>query len=81
MLPYAVKGISRAVPALATGAGSALGELGINKLFGKGIFIPKKYIPMLPPFAKEFTKAQRDQIDKAYQTGGDWLSNQQEKME
>lgn len=73
--------MSRAVPALATGAGSALGELGINKLFGKGIFIPKKYIPMLPLFAKEFTKAQGDQIDKAYQTGGDWLSNQQEKME
>ena len=25
---------------------------------------------MLPPFAKEFTKAQRDQINKAYETGG-----------
>ena len=64
MLPYAVKGISRPVPALATGAGSALREPGINKLFGKGIFIPKKYIPVLPPFAKEFTKAKRDQSTK-----------------
>ena len=25
---------------------------------------------MLPPFAGEFTKSQRDQINKAYQTGG-----------
>ena len=25
---------------------------------------------MLPPFAKEFTKAQRDQINKTYQKGG-----------
>ena len=24
---------------------------------------------MLPPFAREFTKSQRDQINKAYQTG------------
>ena len=25
---------------------------------------------MLPPFAREFTKAQIDQINKAYKTGG-----------
>ena len=25
---------------------------------------------MLPPFAREFTKAQKDQINKAYKTGG-----------
>ena len=36
VLPYAIKGISKAVPALATGAATALGELGINKMFGKG---------------------------------------------
>ena len=36
VLPYAVKGLSKAVPALATGAATALGELGINKIFGKG---------------------------------------------
>ena len=52
MLPYAVKGISKAVPALATGAVSALGELGINKIFGIGISIPKRFIEMLPPFKK-----------------------------
>ena len=70
VLPYAMKGISKAVPALATGAATALGELGINKIFGKGITIPKTFIPMLPPFKGEFTKSQRDQINKAYQTGG-----------
>ena len=48
VLPYAVKGVSKTVPALATGAVSALGSLGIDKIFGKGINIPKKYFPMLP---------------------------------
>ena len=57
-------------PALATGAASALGDIGIKKLFGKGITIPKKIFPMLPPFAREFTKAQIDQINKVYKTGG-----------
>ena len=70
VLPYAIKGISKAVPALATGAATALGELGINKIFGKGITIPPEFIPMLPPSKGEFTKSQRDQINKAYQTGG-----------
>ena len=32
VLPYAVKGISKEVPALATEAVSTLGELGINKI-------------------------------------------------
>ena len=70
VLPYAVKGISKAFPALATGAVSALGELRINKIFGKGISITKKIILMLPPFRKQFTKAQMHQINRAYQTGG-----------
>ena len=71
-----MRGVSRVAPALATGAASALGEIGLKKLFGRGgtegtgITIPKKYILMLPPFAREFTKSQRDQINKAYQTGG-----------
>ena len=67
-----MKGISKAVPPLAFGATTELGELGRNKIFRKGITIPKKYILMLPPFKKEFTKAQIDQINKAYQTQG-WL--------
>ena len=52
VLPYAVKGLSKAVPALATGAVSALGSLGTDKIFGKGIHIPKKYFPMLPYIVK-----------------------------
>ena len=57
---------------MATGAATALGELGINKIFGKGITIPipKKFFPMLPPLVREFTKSQINQINKAYQSGG-----------
>ena len=70
VLPYAMKGISKAVPALATGAATALGELGINKIFGKGITIPPQFFPMLPPLVREFTKSQINQINKAYKSGG-----------
>ena len=70
VLPYAIKGISKVAPALATGAATALGDLGIKKLFGKGITIPKKFFPFLPPIAREFTKAQIDQINKIFKTGG-----------
>ena len=70
VLPYAIQGISKAVPALATGAATALGELGINKIFGKGITIPKKFFPMLPAIVGELTKSQIDLINKAYQSGG-----------
>ena len=78
VLPYAIKGISKAVPALATGAATALGELGINKIFGKGVNsplslqgipIPPEFFPMLPPIVREFTKSQINQINKAYQSG------------
>ena len=70
VLPFAVKGLSKAVPALATGAVSALGSLGIDKIFGKGINIPKKYFPMLPMIVNELTKSQIDQINRVAQTGG-----------
>ena len=70
VLPYAVKGISKVAPALATGAATALGDLGIKKLFGKVITIPKKFFLFLPPFAEEFTQAQIDQINKVFKTGG-----------
>ena len=72
VLPYAVKGLSKAVPALATGAVSALGSLGIDKIFGKGINIPipKKFFPMLPMIENELTQSQIDQINRFSQTGG-----------
>ena len=70
LLPFAIKGVSKVAPALATGAATALGDIGIKKLFGKGITIPKKFFPFLPPFANEFTKAQIEQINKVFKTGG-----------
>ena len=70
VLPYAVKGLSKAVPALATGAVSALGSLGIDKIFGKGMHIPKKFFPMLPTIVNSFTQPQIDQINRVMQNGG-----------
>ena len=70
VLPYAVKGLSKAAPALATGAISALASLGIDKIFGKGMHIPKKFFPMLPSIVNEFTQSQIDQINRVMQTGG-----------
>ena len=70
VLPYAIKGVSKVVPALATGAASALGEIGLNKIFGKGIPIPPQFIPMLPAIRGELTKSQIDLINKMYQSGG-----------
>ena len=70
LLPLAVKGVSKVAPALATGAANALGEIGLKKLFGRGITIPKKFFPFLNPIANEFTSAQKDQINKVFKTGG-----------
>ena len=58
LLPYAIKGISKVAPALATGATSALGDIGIKKLFGKGILIPPKFYHMLPPLVRKLTDSQ-----------------------
>ena len=69
-LPFAVKGLSKAVPALATGAVSALGSLGIDKIFGKGISIPKRFFPMLPRILHDLTQSQIEQVNKVYQNGG-----------
>ena len=55
---------------MATGAVSALGSLGIDKIFGKGINIPTKYFPMLPYIVNELTSSQIAQINKTMQTGG-----------
>ena len=70
VLPYAIKGISKAAPAIATGAASALGSIGIDKIFGKGITIPKKFFPMLPIIKPELLKSQIDLINKLYKSGG-----------
>ena len=70
VLPYAIKGMTKVAPALATGAASALGEIGLNKIFGKGIPIPQKFFPMLPSIKRQLTKPQIDLINKIYKTGG-----------
>ena len=70
LLPFAIKGVSKVAPALATGAATALGDISIKKLFGKGISIPKRFFPLLRPFSNEFTKSQIDQINKVFKTGG-----------
>ena len=69
VLPFAIKGMTKAAPAVATGALGALGSLGIDKIFGKGITIPKKFFPMLPTIRSEFTKPQIDKINKLYNSG------------
>ena len=76
LLPYATKGFSKVAPAIATGATTALGDIGIKKLFGKGITIPKTFFPMLHPFAEDFTKAQINQINKVLKQEVDLLLNQ-----
>ena len=70
LLPYAIKGVSKVAPAIATGAATALGDKLMKKIFGKGITIPKKFSPFLPPFAREFTQAQINKINKVFKTGG-----------
>ena len=71
-LPYATKAASKALPALATGAVSALGSLGIDKIFGKGqsggFLIPQNKIDWL-------TKGQKEQILSAVQSGGQVVIN------
>ena len=70
VLPYAMKGISKVAPALATGAASALGDIGIKKLFGKGILIPPRFYRMMPTLVRDLTQSQTNNINKAYKTGG-----------
>ena len=52
LLPCAMRGVSKVAPALATGAASALGDIRIKKLFGKGISIPKRFFSNVTSFCK-----------------------------
>ena len=78
-LPYAVKAASKALPALATGAVSALGSLGIDKMFGKGMsggfLIPQNKIDQLIQYKDWLTKKQKEQILGAVQSGGQLVIN------
>ena len=70
---------SKALPALATGAVSALGSLGIDKIFGKGMtggfLIPQNKIDELIQHKNLLTKAQKEQILAAVQSGGQLVIN------
>ena len=74
-LPFA----SKALPALATGAVSALGSLGIDKMFGKGMnggfLIPQNKIDQLIQYKDWLTKKQKEQILGAVQSGGQLVIN------
>ena len=78
-LPYATKAASKALPALATGAVSALGSLGIDKIFGKGqsggFLIPQNKIDQLIQYKDWLTKKQKEQILSALYSGGQIVVN------
>ena len=78
-LPFVTKAASKALPALATGAVSALGSLGIDKIFGKGMtggfLIPQNKIEQLIQHKNLLTKAQKEQILAAVQSGGQLVIN------
>ena len=78
-LPFASKAAAKAIPALATGAVSALGSFGIDKLFGKGqsggFLIPQNKIDQLIKHKDWLTKKQKEQILGAVQSGGQLVIN------
>ena len=71
-LPYVTRAASKALPALATGAVSALGSLGVDKIFGKkgGFLIPRNKIDQLIKHKGWLTEGQKKQILSAVQSGG-----------
>ena len=74
-LPY----VTKMAPALATGALSALGSLGVDKIFGKGqtggFLIPQNKIDQLIKHKDWLTKGQKEQILSAVQSGGEVVIN------
>ena len=78
-LPFVTKAASKALPALAAGAVSALGSLGIDKMFGKGMsggfLIPQNKIDQLIQYKDWLTKKQKEQILGAVQSGGQLVIN------
>ena len=50
LLPLAIKGVSKVAPALATGAATAIGDLGIKKTVWKRYYYSKKVFPIFTSF-------------------------------
>lgn len=62
--------VSRVAQPLFSGAMSALASLGVNKLFGSGLFsVPQDKVDKLIKYKNYLTKAQKYQIVTALQTG------------
>ena len=62
--------LSKATAPLATGALSGLSSLGVNKLFGSGLFsVPQDKVDKLVQYKDYLTTAQKKQIVHALQTG------------
>ena len=61
-LPYATSAISKTVSALETGAISPLGSLGMDKILGKGVFIPQNKIEQLIKYRHLLTASHKKQI-------------------
>ena len=65
-LPFVTKAASKPLPGLPTGAVSALGSLGVDKIFGKGMnggfLIPQNKIDQLIKYKDWLTKKQKEQI-------------------
>ena len=65
---------AKVAPHLATGALSALGSLGIDKIFGKGMkggfFIPNEKIDQLIKYKHLLTKNHKERILNTLQSGG-----------
>ena len=74
LLPFASKAVTKAVPALATGALSGLANLGVDKIFGKGqvggFLIPQNKVDQLIKYKDLLTQAQKKQIVSAIHSGG-----------
>ena len=62
--------LSKAAAPLATGALSGLSSLGVNKLFGSGLFsVPQDKVDKLVKYKDYLTEEQKKQIVEALQTG------------
>ena len=74
LLPYATTAVSKAAPALATGALSGLADFGVKKIFGEGqtggYLIPNQKIDSLMQYRELLTPAQKKGIEGALHTGG-----------
>jgi len=66
LLPYATK----VAKPLATGAVTALGSLGMDKIFGKGFLIPESKIELLTKNKNLLTKKQKEYILNSLQSEG-----------